>query len=142
MRLEGPTIVGLGGIPMTVLFTAAVLVFSAAALVFSAAALVFSAEAELTPTGCSVGGGGDSDVEGWLVVSCSVGGGGDSDVEGWLVVSCSVGGGGDSDVEGWPVDGLICPNAILVQYPIAAMQNAIIVDFKIISIIVLVPQIM
>jgi hypothetical protein len=124
MRLEGPTIVGLGGIPMTVLFTAAVLVFSAAALVFSAAALVFSAEAELTPTGCSVGGGGDSDVEGWLVVSCSVGGG------------------GDSDVEGWPVDGLICPNAILVQYPIAAMQNAIIVDFKIISIIVLVPQIM
>jgi hypothetical protein len=78
MRLEGPTIAGLGGIPMTVLFTAAVLVFSAAALIFSAAALVFLAEAEFTPTGCSVDGG-------------------------------------DSDVEGWPVDGLICPNAILVQ---------------------------
>jgi hypothetical protein len=136
MRLEGPTIVGLGGIPMAVLFTAAVLVFSAAALVFSAAvlvfsaaalvfsaaALVFSAEAELTPTGCSVD-GVDSDVEGWLVDSCSVDG-------------------VDSDVEGRSVDGLICPNAILVQYPIAAMPKAIIVDFKIISIIVWVPQIM
>jgi hypothetical protein len=138
MRLEGPTIVGLGGIPTAVLFTAAVLVFSAAAalvfsaaaalvfsaaaLVFSAAALVFSADAEFTPTGCSVD-GGDSDDEGWLVDNCSVDG-------------------GDSEVEGWPIDGMICPKAILVQYPIAAMPKAIIVDFKIISIIVWIPQIM
>jgi hypothetical protein len=132
MKLEGPTIVGLGGIPMIVLFTAAV-------LVFSAATLVFSAEAEFTPTGCSAD-GGDCDDEGWLVDNCSVDGG-DSDDEGWLVDNCSVDG-GDSEVEGWLVDGLICPNAILVQYPIAAMPKAIIVDFKIISIIIWIPQIM
>jgi hypothetical protein len=43
-RLEGPTIVGLSGIPMAVLFTAGVLTFPA---------LTFSLEAGFTATGCS-----------------------------------------------------------------------------------------
>jgi hypothetical protein len=63
MRLEGPTIVKLGGIPMIVLFTAGALVFSVEA---TAGALVFSVEAGFIPAGCS-GDGDDSDVEGWLV---------------------------------------------------------------------------
>ncbi|HEY6404816.1 MAG TPA: hypothetical protein VIX38_01910 [Nitrososphaeraceae archaeon] len=45
-RLEGPTIVGLSGIPMVVLFTAGALIFPA---------LVFPVEAGFTATGCSAG---------------------------------------------------------------------------------------
>ena len=46
MRLEGPTIVGLGGISIVVPFTAD-------ALVFSAEALIFPPEAGFIPASCS-----------------------------------------------------------------------------------------
>jgi hypothetical protein len=116
VRFEGPTIMGLGGIPIVVLFTTGVVLFTTGVVLFTTGVVLFTTGVVLFTTGAGV------TFNGWLV-----GGGDDSDdgIDG-----------GDSDDGGWPVDGmngmfeLNCAKAMLIQLAIVAIPIAIIVETK------------
>jgi hypothetical protein len=118
VKLEGPTIVGLGGGPIVELFTTGAVPFPVEAVPLPVEAVLFTTGAVPFPA-C------DGFVStGWLVAD----GGGVDGVDG--------ADGGDSDDGGWPVDGengifgLNCAKVVLTELSIVAIPITIIVDIK------------